>query len=332
MGTPHHSRPPKVTVVTPAFNVGKYIGEAVDSVLRQTFSDFEYIVVDDGSTDNSIDVVRAHAGDDPRFRLVPGEHRGLSAARNIGIRESKAKYIAYLDGDDRWHPRFLERQVALIESLPAEVGAVFCRSRLILENGSPIFLQWQRAGRYDFDDFLVGGNPARNGSSLLIRTSCFDDVGGFDENLQHVEDIEMWLRIAKDSKTPLLWANRHFLVDLRLRPGSVTRDRAGGEAALLDFLEAQTPKLQRLPAGLAYVRPAVGALKYGGNEELAERWAAQARAAGIGHLLRSTWGLRLLFWHSLPRSGRRAVRSAQSHTRNAVKSADLRLRGGASPT
>jgi len=332
MGTPHHSRPPKVTVVTPAFNVGKYIGEAVDSVLRQTFADFEYIVVDDGSTDNSIDVVRAHAGDDPRFRLVPGEHRGLSAARNIGIRESKAKYIAYLDGDDRWHPRFLERQVALIESLPAEVGAVFCRSRLILENGSPIFLQWQRAGRYDFDDFLVGGNPARNGSSLLIRTSCFDDVGGFDENLQHVEDIEMWLRIAKDSKTPLLWANRHFLVDLRLRPGSVTRDRAGGEAALLDFLEAQTPKLQRLPAGLAYVRPAVGALKYGGNEELAERWAAQARSAGIGHLLRSTWGLRLLFWHSLPRSGRRAVRSAQSHTRNAVKSADLRLRGGASPT
>jgi glycosyltransferase involved in cell wall biosynthesis len=332
MGTPHHSRPPKVTVVTPAFNVGKYIGEAIDSVLRQTFADFEYIVVDDGSTDNSIDVVRAHARDDPRFRLVPGEHRGLSAARNIGIRESNAKYIAYLDGDDRWHPKFLERQVALIESLPPDVGAVFCRSRLILENGTPIFLQWQRAGRYDFDDFLVGGNPARNGSSLLIRTSCFDDVGGFHENLQHVEDIEMWLRIAKDSRTPLLWANRHFLVDLRLRPGSVTRDRAGGEAALLDFLEAQTPKLQRLPAGLAYVRPAVGALKYGGNDELAERWAARAREAGIGHLLRSSWGLRLLFWHSLPRSGRRAVRSAQSHTRNAVKSADLRLRGGASPT
>ena len=77
MGTPHLSGPPKVTVVTPAFNVGRYIGEAVDSVMRQTFADFEYIVVDDGSTDNSVEVVRAHAGDDPRFRLVPGEHRRL---------------------------------------------------------------------------------------------------------------------------------------------------------------------------------------------------------------------------------------------------------------
>jgi hypothetical protein len=329
MGTPHLSGPPKVTVVTPAFNVGRYIGEAVDSVMRQTFADFEYIVVDDGSTDNSVEVVRAHAGDDPRFRLVPGEHRGLSAARNVGIRESKAKYIAYLDGDDRWHPKFLERQVALIESLPPDVGAVFCRSRMILENGTPVFFQWQRSGRYDFDDFLIGANPARNGSSLLIRTACFEDVGGFDETLQYVEDLDMWLRIAKGSKTPLLWASRHFLVDLRLRPGSITRNRAGAEAAQLDFLEAQTPKLERLPAGLAYVRPAVAALKYGGNDDLAERWAVQAREAGTGHLLRSTWGLRLLFWHSLPRSGRRTMRSVQSHTRNAVKSANLRLRGGA---
>jgi glycosyltransferase involved in cell wall biosynthesis len=332
MGTLHQSGSPKVTVVTPVFNVGRYIGEAVDSVMCQTFADFEYILVDDGSTDNSVDVVRAHAGDDPRVRLVLGKHRGAAAARNVGIRESKAKYIACLDSDDRWHPKFLERQVALIESLPPDVGAVFCRSRMILENGTPIFFQWQRAGRYDFDDFLIGTNPARNGSSLLIRSACFDDVGDFDEALQYVEDFEMWLRIAKGSKTPLFWASRHFLVDLRLRPGSVTRERAGGEAALLDLLEVQTPKLQRLPPGLAYVRPAVAALKYGGNDDLAERWAVRAREAGTSHLIRSAWGLRLLFWHSLPRSGRRAMRSVQSHARNAVKSANLHLRGGASVT
>ena len=112
----------------------------------------------------------------------------------------------------------------------------------------------------------------------------------------------------------------------------MTRDRAGSDAAILDLLEAQTPNLQRLPPAFAYVRPAVAAFKYGANDELAERWAGQARAAGTGHLLRSSWGLRLLFWHSLPRSGRRAMRSAQSHTRNAVKSANLRLRGGPSVT
>ena len=218
-------RSPLVTVVTPAYNVAKYVGETVDSVLRQTFRDFEYLVVDDGSVDNSADVVKAHVGDDPRFRLVQGEHRGLSAARNAGIREAKGEYIAFLDGDDRWHPKFLERQLQLIQSLPPDVGVVFCRSRLVLENGTLVFLQWQRAGRYDFDDFLVNSNPARNGSSLLIRKSCFADVGGFDEDLRHLEDLDMWLRIAANSKTPVLWASKYFLVDLRLRPGSMSRDR-----------------------------------------------------------------------------------------------------------
>lgn len=319
---------PRVTVVTPAYNVAPYIGEAVDSVLRQTFTDFEYLVVDDGSEDNSAEIVRQHAGHDPRFRLIPGEHRGLSAARNAGIREGRGAYIAYLDGDDRWHPRFLERQVALIESLPPEVGLVFCRCRLMLENGTVVFFQWQRAGRYDFDDFLVGSNPARCGSSLLIRRSCFDDIGGFDEDLRSVEDLEMWLRIAGGSRTPVLWGSKHFLVDLRLRPGSVTRDRSASDTAMRDLLDAQAGKLKRLPAGLAYVRPAVAAYKYGGDDSLADQWAGQARSAGTDQLVRSIAGLQLLFWHTLSPAGRRAVRAAQHSAREAVKAANLRVRGG----
>jgi glycosyltransferase involved in cell wall biosynthesis len=320
-------RPPLVTVVTPAYNVAKYVGETVDSVLRQTLHDFEYLVVDDGSADNSVDVVKAHVGDDLRFRLVAGEHRGLSAARNAGIREAKGQYIAFLDGDDRWHPKFLERQLQLIQSLPPDVGAVFCRSRLVLENGTLVFFQWQRAGRYDFDDFLVNSNPARNGSSLLIRKSCFADVGGFDEDLRYIEDLDMWLRIAANSKTPALWASKYFLVDMRLRPGSITRDRAGLESALSNMLESQTAKLRRLPAGLAYVRPALIAFKYGENEELAEYWAGQARSVSSGQLARTVPGLRLLFWDTLPRPARSAVRSLQYSARELLKDVNLRLRG-----
>ena len=319
---------PSVTVVTPAYNVAKYVGEAVDSVLRQTFRDFEYLVVDDGSADNSADIVKAHAGDDPRFRLVAGEHRGLSAARNVGIREAKGEYIAFLDGDDRWHPKFLERQLWLIQSVPPNVGAVFCRSRMVLENGTPVFFQWQRAGGYDFDDFLVNGNPARNGSSLLIRKSCFTDVGVFDENLDYIEDMDMWLRIAENSKTPTLWASKYFLVDWRLRPGSITRDRAGLETALHDMLESQTAKLRRLPAGLAYVRPALIAFKYGENEDLAEYWAGRARSVGSAQLVRTASGMRLLFWDTLPRPARSTVRSVQYSVREMVKDVNLRLRGG----
>ena len=320
-------RSPRVTVVTPAYNVAKYVGETVDSVLRQTFRDFEYLVVDDGSEDNSVDVVKAHVGDDPRFRLVAGEHRGQSAARNAGIREAKGEYIAFLDGDDRWHPRFLARQLRLIQSLPPDVGVVFCRSRLVLENGTLVFFQWQRVGRYDFDDFLVNNNPARNGSSLLIRKSCFADVGGFDEDLHHLEDLDMWLRIAANSKTPALWASKYFLVDMRLRPGSMSRDRVDIDAALNDMLESQTAKLRRLPAGLAYVRPAVTAFKYGGNDDLAEYWAERARSVSSGQLARTVPGIRLLFWDTLPRPARRAVRSLQYSARELLKDVNLRLRG-----
>ena len=319
---------PLVTVVTPAYNVARYVGETVDSVLRQTFQDFEYLVIDDGSEDNSVDVIKAHVRDDSRFRLVQGEHRGLSAARNAGIREAKGQYIAFVDGDDRWHPRFLERQVQLIQSLPPDVGAVFCRSRLMLENGTVVFPQWQRAGRYDFDDILVGSNPARNGSSLLIRKSCFDDVGGFDEDLRYVEDLDMWLRITADSKTPALWGNKYFLVDMRLRPGSITRDRAGLESALSSMLESQTSRLRRLPAGLAYVRPALIAFKYGENEELAECWAGRARSVSSSQLARTVPGLRLLFWDTLPRPVRSAVRSLQYSARELLKDVNLRLRAG----
>ena len=318
---------PLVTVVTPAYNIAKYIGEAVDSVLRQTFHDFEYLVVDDGSVDDTIDVIKAHVRDDPRFRLLEVEHGGVSAARNAGIREAKGEYIAFLDGDDRWHPKFLERQLGLIQSLPPDVGAVFCRSRMVLENGTLVFFQWQRAGRYDFDDFLVSGNPARSGSSLLIRKSCFTDVGGFDEKVHYGEDLDMWLRIAENSKTPILWGSKYFLMDLRLRPGSATRDRADIEAALYEMYESQTAKLCRLPAGLAYVRPALVAFKYGENDDLAEYWAGRARSVGSGQLARTLPGIRLLFWDILPRPARRTVRSVQYSVREMLKDVNLRLRG-----
>lgn len=318
---------PTVTVITPAYNVSKYIGEAVDSVIAQSFASFEYLIVDDGSEDDSAEVAEKHAYGDPRVRIILGEHRGHSAARNVGIQASQGRYIAFLDADDRWHQDFLMHQVSLIESLPATVGAVFCRSRVMLENGTIAFFQWQRPGSYDFDEFLIRGNPARNGSSLLIRKSCFDEVGGFDEGIISASDFEMWLRIADQSRSPVMWANRRYLVDWRLRPGSVTRDRRARDTSMLQLLDKQAANLRHSPRGLAYVRPAVWALKYGADEDIADQMAMKARMEGIGTLVRRVPGWRLLFWHTMPRRGRRAMRSFQSKIRDTVKSANHILRG-----
>ena len=318
---------PQVTVITPAYNVRKYIGQAVDSVLCQTFKDFEYLVIDDGSTDDTATMALEHGARDPRFRVITVPHRGPGAARNFGIRQSKAEFIAFLDGDDRWHRSFLTSQLSLIRARPERVGLVFCRSRMILENGTPVFVQWQRSGSYDFDDFLVQNDPARNGSSLLIRRSCFEELGGFNESMPSAQDFDMWLRIARESATPVLWANPRFLVDLRLRPGSISRDRTARDEALQDLLKANVGKLRRLPSGLAYVRPAMTAIKYDTESEISARWVSEARSAGVLQLVRSLAGLRFLFWSSLPAPGRTVLRSAQRTSREAVKRLEKLLRG-----
>jgi len=315
---------PLVSVVTPAYNVARYIGEAVDSVRRQSFRDFEHLVVDDGSSDDTVQVVLARAAGDPRLRLIPIAHGGLSAARNAAIREARGRYIALLDGDDRWRPRFLERQVGLIESLPPDVGMVFCRTRSILENGLLVKLHWQRAGRYDFDDFVVRNNPAGRGG-CIIRASCFAEVGGFDEKLPFAEDLDMWLRIAEGSTSPVLWGGRHFLVDRRLRPGSMTRDTTTAEAVLDELLAAQAAKLRRHVTAEAYVWPALLALMYGSDARRAQEWTELARSAGFARLARSLAGWQLLAWHAMPGGGRRAVRGTAELARTTVKRAVARL-------
>ncbi|GAA4700313.1 hypothetical protein GCM10023215_43790 [Pseudonocardia yuanmonensis] len=247
-----------VSVITPAYDVGPWIGEAIDSVRRQTEGRFEYLVIDDGSTDDTADVVRARAALDPRIRLISTPNAGSGAARNLGIVESSAPFVAFLDGDDRWHPEFLRRQLDVLEGAGGRVGATFCHTRVMLENGRVVGPRWQPAGVCDMDRFLAENNPAHNGSSLLVRRSCFDEVGVFDTGLASAVDQEMWLRIGARSSTPLFRGVRRYLVDMRLmRTGSISSDRGARYDALEKLLTEYAPMMRRLPMGLAYVQPAV---------------------------------------------------------------------------
>ena len=274
---------PLVSVVTPAYNVGPWIGQAMDSVLSQTEGRIEYVVVDDGSTDDTAAIVAERAESDPRLRLVRTENGGSGRARNVGITATSAPFVAFLDGDDRWHRHFLSTALATLNDAAPHVGATYSHTRVLLESGRVVGMRWQPAGICDLDRLLVDHNPPHNGSSLVLRRSCFDEVGTFDASLRSGVDFEMWLRIAAKSATPAFQGIRRWHVDMRLmRTGSISRDRTGRYRALETVLAEYAPLMQRCHPGLAYVRPAVFAYR-DGHDEIGDRWAAEALRRGHRH-------------------------------------------------
>jgi glycosyltransferase involved in cell wall biosynthesis len=304
-----------ISVITPAFNVEPWIGEAIDSALRQTESRFELIVVDDGSTDGTAEVVRAKAATDPRVRLVSTANGGSAAARNAGLAVATAPLVSFLDGDDRWHPEFLSHLLATLDAAPPLTGAVFAHSRVMLASGRTVGLRWQPSGVCDLDRILVENCPPHGGSSLLLRRSCFEEVGGFDIALPSATDFEMWLRIAAHASRPVFVGTRRWLVSYRMtRPGSISGRRTARYQALETILDRYSPELTRLPRGLAYVRPAVFAYR-DGADDFGERWAEQALTAGRSVLARDHWGLSLLAWHDASTRRRTSMRRTRDTLR-----------------
>ncbi len=195
--------PPFVTVVMPVFNVERYLAIAIRSVLRQTYRHFELLIIDDGSTDDSVLIAQSFR--DPRIRIIQQENRGLAGARNTGIRNARGEYVAFLDSDDAWAPTKLAAHVAHLQRRP-RVGVSYAGSRLIDDNGRPLgILQKPKLEGVTAADVFMR-NPVGNGSAPVIRRAVFKDIQGpysadgrpgwFDEYFRQSEDIECWMRIA----------------------------------------------------------------------------------------------------------------------------------------
>jgi glycosyltransferase involved in cell wall biosynthesis len=186
----------KVSVIIPTRNRACYVGGAVASVLRQSFGDTEVLVIDDASEDNTAEVVGAFC--DARIRYIRHpKSRGGSATRNTGIRNAVAPLIAFLDDDDEWLPQKLERQVSLLESTSNDVGCVFT-SLDIMDKDLRKKLRVRVAHcRGDLRQTLLDGNVVGTTSTILMRKSCLDKVGLFDEDLPSMQDYDLWLRIAQ---------------------------------------------------------------------------------------------------------------------------------------
>ncbi len=186
---------PVVSIVMCAYNAANYIDETIDSVFAQTFSDFELIIVNDGSTDHTAKIVKSYA--DPRIVLVEQENGGPSAARNMAIQYASGKYLAILDSDDLWLPDYLKKMLGIFQSDP-KIDFAYPNAELF---GTPY---WNGKRFMDRDpsslpitlDKLIS-RECNVFISSIFKREIIAEVGGFDPSLKGSEDLDLWFRICQ---------------------------------------------------------------------------------------------------------------------------------------
>jgi glycosyltransferase involved in cell wall biosynthesis len=181
-----------VSVVIPCYNQGRFLSEAIDSVVNQTHSQHEIIVIDDGSTDLSQSVARQYRA----VRYFYQSNQGVSAARNAGIRQSRGTYLTFLDADDRLLPNALAAGIDCFHKSQS-CGFVVGRYRRIATDGSPISEPNRPSGAHDFYDALLRGNIIGVPATVMFRRAAVESVGGFNSRFKMGEDYDLALRIAR---------------------------------------------------------------------------------------------------------------------------------------
>ena len=180
---------PLVSIIVPCYNYGHFLAECLNSVLQQTYSNWECVVVDNGSTDNTSEVCKSFCTKDARFRYIHTEQKGVSFARNTGIKHSSGKYILPLDADDKIEAAFLEKTLKAIEKQP-ELTLVYSNARLFGASSG----EWNLA-EYQFKDLLVENSIF---CTALYRRSDYEKTRGYNEDMKEgFEDWDFWIGLLK---------------------------------------------------------------------------------------------------------------------------------------
>lgn len=296
----------RVSVVTPTYNRSGTLARTIDSVLGQSFEDFEYIVVDDASTDATRSVVEQY--DDDRIRYLRHEtNRRQAAARNTGIKAAEGEYVAFVDSDDEWRPRKLELQVDRLDDCGEEWVGVYCDSTTLRTSRLkdavtrlfPYEIRKEGSEELMADILAMQGNISA-GSSLLVRTSRAREIDGFDESLPRHEDVDFALRLLQQGN--LAYVDEELVVVHESPDPSAellerSKDQLLGKFAdEIDRIEAQghpVRKYHRFHLARAHVsdgnlRQGVGYL-WGSRASNPRQYLrlAVALAQGVGRIARS---------------------------------------------
>ena len=185
-----------ISVVITCYNYGKYIVNCIKSVLDQTYKNYEIVVVDDGSTDNTADAMKGFSSL-PNLKYIWQSNSGQAHAKNVGIMNSSGDFIAFLDADDRWCPEKLALQMKCFDG--PDVGVVYCRAKYLDENDHEFAYEmadyYLQPRRGKVTNWLLFDNFAQF-SSTVVRKECLDRFGTFDESLKMGIDWDLWLRIS----------------------------------------------------------------------------------------------------------------------------------------
>ena len=236
---------PLISVIIPAYNAEKTIQETIESVVNQTFSDWELIVINDGSQDRTVDVVSQIT--DPRIKVFSYSNAGAPASRNRGFDNSLGQFIAFLDADDLWTTDKLESQLNALQLHP-EAAVAYSWTNYIDESGNFLKQGGHIICNGDVYSKLLVRNFLENGSNPLIKREAINEVGGFDESLKGGQDWELYLRLGE---------KYHFVavekpqILYRVSSNSISSNTIRQEAECLKVIEIA---FERAPASLQYLK------------------------------------------------------------------------------
>lgn len=287
------TKKPLVSIIVPSFNYGHYIGDTLRSVIAQTYPRWECVVVDDGSTDQTKDIVSAFSNLDPRVRYIRTDNRGPAAARNSGVRNTIGAYVHFLDADDLIDREKLARQIEFLEVRP-EVDIVYGDVRFFgaVESHGPILIEGLvgvQSGRISgqgtaFLLALVQTNVFVCNAALVRRT-VFDAVREFDETLTAMEDFDFWIRCAANGREFQFADITGTVAYVRLHASSSTRNF---ERMIVAAREMEKRVGNLLPKGVKYHNFFREELwRYEGSQAVKDIRGGRLRK-GIGHLAKAS--------------------------------------------
>jgi glycosyltransferase involved in cell wall biosynthesis len=289
---------PRVSVVIPAFQAETRIGRTLARLDRQTFRDFEVVVVNDGSSDRTSEIVRQAMIADRRIRLVEQPNGGIAAARNRGVEEAHGSVLAFLDDDDLWHPDKLALQIARLDRVP-RAAVVSCQSALVDSVGN--LLGWRLGGTPEGNVYreMLEWDMISGGSVALVARAPLEEASGFDASLPDRADWDLWIRLAR--RYPFTSVPR-TLVGYTRREGSVSQsyDRMIEHGRrVLEKARAEDPTISDADHNAYVARDLFGAAclcLVDERPDLAWRYLSRALERGPGMILGEPrrWGVMLM--------------------------------------